>query len=405
MKNDNDTPQAREISINQGMSLHLKSTLAELPLFNAQKDSSAILSDIIKLFTKNPSLPGIITVSGGRFGGFISRRKLFEHISKKYSLEIFSHRPVSLFIDSINDYSYLTLPSSMAIVEAVPLLLERPKDSFQEPILVESENGDYRILDTYQLIIAHSKINTLALNALNEAMEFKTDMLNMAAHDLKNPLGTINNLSKLTLAFLDRKEGDIYEMLTQIRQLAEHMQELVMELLNSTVIESGKMLLKKQVIDFGELVNALVYQSKPAAENKNQAINTSIASKEPLYVIGDMIKLREACDNLISNAIKYSPLEGVIEIMLDSNGSMAVFSVKDQGPGLSQQDKEKLFCKFQRLSAQPTNGESSTGLGLFIAKQIVDLHEGRIVVESEPGKGARFSIEIPITVPEPELTE
>mgnify|MGYP000995755520 FL=1 len=77
MKNDNDTPQAREISINQGMSLHLKSTLAELPLFNAQKDSSAILSDIIKLFTKNPSLPGIITVSGGRFGGFISRRKLF----------------------------------------------------------------------------------------------------------------------------------------------------------------------------------------------------------------------------------------------------------------------------------------------------------------------------------------
>jgi signal transduction histidine kinase len=111
---------------------------------------------------------------------------------------------------------------------------------------------------------------------------------------------------------------------------------------------------------------------------------------------GDHDRLREAVDNLVSNAIKYSPPGAGIDISLDRDDGHASIKVRDRGPGLSPEDMGRLFGRFQRLSAKPTGGESSTGLGLSITKQIVDLHGGTIKVSSDgPGTGSTFEIVLP----------
>jgi signal transduction histidine kinase len=108
--------------------------------------------------------------------------------------------------------------------------------------------------------------------------------------------------------------------------------------------------------------------------------------------------LREAVDNLVSNAIKYTPLGGRMELSMSVDDRGIAIRVKDEGPGLSQEDLSRLFGRFQRLSARPTGGESSTGLGLSIVKRIVELHGGTVGAESAgPGQGATFIIRLPAT--------
>ena len=109
----------------------------------------------------------------------------------------------------------------------------------------------------------------------------------------------------------------------------------------------------------------------------------------------DKFWFREAIDNLISNAIKYSPKKSEIKVRLESNYNDIKLSITDNGPGFTDDDKSKLFAKFQRLSAKPTAGESSTGLGLFIVKQIIDKHKFSIELDSKQNEGSSFQITIP----------
>ena len=114
----------------------------------------------------------------------------------------------------------------------------------------------------------------------------------------------------------------------------------------------------------------------------------------------DETRIREAFDNLVSNAIKFSPAHTEVNVVIEqkqlADKKRFVFKVVDQGPGLTEEDKAHVFGIYQRLSARPTAGEISTGLGLSIVKQMVELHQGRVWVESEAGQGATFAIELPL---------
>jgi signal transduction histidine kinase len=111
-------------------------------------------------------------------------------------------------------------------------------------------------------------------------------------------------------------------------------------------------------------------------------------------VMADFERLREAMDNVVSNAVKYSPLDQPIHISLEKADRKVRFLVRDEGPGLTRDDKKRLFGRFQRLSAQPTGGESSNGLGLSIVKQIIELHGGNVSAKSRVGRGTTFIIEL-----------
>ncbi len=380
--------------------VHLKSTLKDLQIFDASFNENSSINEIIDHFINNPELPGVIIENQDDILALISRNDFFFEYGLPFRREIYAQRKMKFFLTSNSISKGIKLQSNMEIVLAVAELLNIHNHPLDSPIIVELDNGRHRVLDGYQLVMANSQINLIAIQALNEANETKTDMLNMAAHDLKNPLNAILGFSKLLMSEEEIGREEYLENVDCIYKSAEHMLKLVMELLNTSVIESGKIQLKKQYIELSDLVSAIIYHFKLAASEKNQTIVYNYNYEDSCYIFADSLKIRESIDNLVSNAIKYSPFHSEITINLYEENHYTYLTVGDKGPGISDEDLSKLFGKFQRLTAQPTAGESSTGLGLYIAKQIIELHDGEIIVESKLGEGSKFTIKLPSVDPD-----
>ena len=169
---------------------------------------------------------------------------------------------------------------------------------------------------------------------------------------------------------------------------------LLGDLLNISAIESGKLDLQVKTGSFKKLVEERVRMYQVMADKKNLATHLDI--EEMAEFSFDPNRISQVIDNLLSNAIKFSPPGKDIYIWLGQKNGQAKFSVRDQGPGISPEDQDKLFKHFQKLKARPTADESSHGLGLAIAKKMVEAHKGKITVESQPGSGATFSFFIPL---------
>lgn len=218
-------------------------------------------------------------------------------------------------------------------------------------------------------------------------------ILNTTAHDLKNPLTTIP-----VRADLIKMKKDNHEMVDtlcdQIKIASLNMVRIIDELLQVGSIEAGKIHLMLIKVNVSFLVSNVVSMNQPLAERKNQTLHFSY--EKDLYVNADEGKLTEIIDNLINNAIKYSAPGKQIYIRVKELAGKVLIEVQDEGLGLTQEDKGKLYQRFTRLSAQPTGGENSTGLGLSIVKVLVEAHDGTIRAESEgKDKGCKFIVELP----------
>ncbi len=232
---------------------------------------------------------------------------------------------------------------------------------------------------------------------LRRANRFKTEILGTIAHDLKNPLGVIMGRSEMLSDFLGMQplpEAQVRDQIRHVRDSAKRLTGMVDSLISDAMNDALDITVRREPLDLLGLVGDVVEANRPLADRKNQAI--SITGPDSVTACGDQDRLWEAVDNLVSNAIKYTPPGGSVRIELERAGTNSLVHVRDTGPGLSPEDVGRVFGRFQRLSAKPTGGESSTGLGLSIAKRIVDLHRGRISAESAgPGHGATFTISIP----------
>jgi signal transduction histidine kinase len=189
-------------------------------------------------------------------------------------------------------------------------------------------------------------------------------------------------------------EAQVRDQIRHVRDSAKRLTGMVDSLISDAMNDALDITVRREPLDLAALVADVVEANRPLADRKNQSI--SISGPDSLMTCGDQDRLWEAVDNLVSNAIKYTPSSGSVEIALAREGTNSVVRVRDNGPGLSPEDVGRVFGRFQRLSAKPTGGETSTGLGLSIAKRIVDLHRGRISAESAgPGQGATFTISLP----------
>jgi signal transduction histidine kinase/ligand-binding sensor domain-containing protein len=227
---------------------------------------------------------------------------------------------------------------------------------------------------------------------LTEANNAKSQLLSFVAHDLKTPLITINSIAQEIKTFEVDKHFRGY--LDLVEQNSKRIITLISEILNITAIESGKFQFKMEPINIADIAGLVVDGYQIHAQRKEQVLKYNVDGHEHCTVLADSGKLQEAMENLVNNAIKYSPRGAEINVNVVRNNGTIRFSVNDQGPGISAQEKEQLFKKFTVLSAKPTGGEIATGLGLAIVKEIVEAHKGKIYVESEPPKGSTFIIEL-----------
>ncbi|MDD5237868.1 MAG: PAS domain-containing sensor histidine kinase [Candidatus Omnitrophica bacterium] len=212
------------------------------------------------------------------------------------------------------------------------------------------------------------------------------------SHEFKNPLCIIReSLSGILDGLLGHVEEDQRIMLESAVKSTNRLIRLVTDLLDVTKIEAGKMKLKKERIDIAALVNEVIADNNADISKKNLTLEKNFSSNTG-FILADSDKLTEVIINLLSNAVKYTPDGGRLTIALSGSNKNIRFEISDSGPGIAKQDFYKLFDKFERLTAERQEG---TGLGLSITKDIIELHKGKIWVESEVGKGSKFIFTLP----------
>lgn len=219
----------------------------------------------------------------------------------------------------------------------------------------------------------------------------KNEFLGIAAHDLKNPLTTI-----ILGADVMQATGPAPHHESAIRGIISagtRMRDLITQLLDANAIEEGRYISQMERCDLAALAAEGAAHNRAAADRKQIELLLELPGELP--VRADRKAVVQILDNLVSNAVKYSPPQTVVRIRGLREAGQCGVAVADQGPGLSAEDQKKLFGKFVRLSAKPTGGESSNGLGLSIVKKLAEAMQGSVRCESQLGAGATFSVRLP----------
>jgi len=222
----------------------------------------------------------------------------------------------------------------------------------------------------------------------------KNKFLGIAAHDLRSPLNTITLVSEgIASGDLETCPPELKPWIRKISTSARHMTELIEAFLDVTALESGRLLPAPTSFPVAAVLEPLASLLQPRLDGKDQRLE--VEAPAGLLVLADASHLRQILDNLLSNASKFSPREALIRLSVHQEGAAVRFTVADQGPGLTPDDQARLFRRFAKLSARPTAGEASSGLGLSIVKHLVDANGGRIWAGNLPEGGCAFHVELP----------
>jgi two-component system, sensor histidine kinase and response regulator len=236
----------------------------------------------------------------------------------------------------------------------------------------------------------------LLVDQLSKANAAKNRFLGMAAHDLRNPLASIRGLAEfLRDGVVGDMTPDQLDLINTIHTASQSMLRMVNELLDVATIESGELKIVPERHNLCELIEKSVFLANIEAAKKKTHIDFSRPTGAPDAWL-DAAKIQQVVDNLLSNAVKYSPPGSRITVEYRWDSRQLSFGVKDQGPGIPDDERDKLFKDFGRLSVKPTGGEKSTGLGLAICRKIIDAHNGTIVAENLTGRGCEFRVTLPV---------
>ncbi|HYS42545.1 MAG TPA: ATP-binding protein [Geobacteraceae bacterium] len=254
----------------------------------------------------------------------------------------------------------------------------------------------------------------------DEANRAKSDFLANMSHELRTPLNSVIGFSEVLgdemFGHLNKKQRQYVD---NILTSGKHLLNLINDILDLSKVESGQMVLEPAVVNLRqELANSLTMLQEKALKH-NLKLSLDLPVEEEIKLIADSRKLKQIMFNLLSNALKFTPDGGAVSVRarkvlsskllvlssdlkpetfnLKPDGDFVEISVEDTGIGINKEDLPKLFKAFSQVSSPYTKEHKGTGLGLALTKRIVELHGGRVWVESEPGKGSRFTFSIPMT--------
>ena len=237
-----------------------------------------------------------------------------------------------------------------------------------------------------------------ALEEIEALQRSKADFYSMVTHDLRNPAGNVLVAARM---LLQGKGGTLTPRQEQLVQIAatagDKLLRLITDYLDFAKIDAGYLRLDREHTEVRELVRRAATAAEPQAGVKRQQFGLDLPMT-PVFGVLDAMKLEQALENLLSNAIKYTPDDGRIDLSLVSANGRARITVRDSGPGIDPALLSTLFAKYHRLPGDASRSTTGTGLGLLIAKEIVEGHGGRIEVESSgvAGEGTSFTIDVPL---------
>lgn len=231
---------------------------------------------------------------------------------------------------------------------------------------------------------------------VRELAKQKDEFLRVASHDLKSPLQAIQGASEILALFTEREHSspEMREFIAMINNRAEVMQRIIEDFLDCQALEDGQMRIECVPTDMAAVAREVVEGQVGTAKHKGIALSLIVAA--PLRLISvDRARVAQVLENLVGNAIKFGPADTSVIVRLSMVHDRLRCEVIDQGPGLTDEDLPKLFTRYARMSAQPTGGEISTGLGLAICRQLIEAHGGQIGAGNNEGRGATFWFEVP----------
>jgi signal transduction histidine kinase len=225
---------------------------------------------------------------------------------------------------------------------------------------------------------------------LKELNQEKNRLIRIVAHDLKNPLTSALTLSDILYKKSNFSSSDEKHSVSLIRRSLKRMQEMISKILDIKAIDAEKLNLEIESINVKQIIHYVVELFTSKAEKKHIRIQTEV---EEVYINVDRDYFIQILENLISNALKFSPMNTKVSIKTVEYMNTCLISVSDEGPGFKSKELQQLFLENKTFSTRPTNGESSNGLGLSIVKKYVDAMDGKVWCESVPEKGSTFYVE------------
>lgn len=248
----------------------------------------------------------------------------------------------------------------------------------------------YRLLDEYRKRWHYQEKSEL----MAQLEQLKSNFLSLVSHDLKTPIARIQGNAELALRASHVVPTEVKNNLESILNTTEDLGHTIETILDLTRIESAKMPLQKTSKDVNVTIKEVIASKMPMASEKGIEIQAKL---DPLFSIKFDVKLiQQVIANLVENAIKYSPENTIITLSSKEEGSWVKIEVTDQGAGIAPEDQEKVFSKFYRCGNPNTQKVKGTGLGLYLVKYFVELHNGMVELKSETGKGSTFTVALPV---------
>ncbi len=277
---------------------------------------------------------------------------------------------------------------------AVEELKQQVRDNMQVLAELEEKREELERLNL-ELNTRNHELNE-ANTRLRELSQMKEEFLALTTHDLRSPLAVISGvINFFTSGRLGELTPEQRKMVSMMERNTGSLIELVNDLLDASKLESGSLRLDPVSNDLHLLVAELTETMLPLAQEKEIELTTDLPADLP-HVRADRAKLRRILVNLLSNAVKFTGRGGHISFSAEANSDFVSVAVSDTGVGIAPEDLARLFDKYEQARSRATRSEKGTGLGLYITKQLVELHGGTITVESKPGKGSTFAFTLPI---------
>jgi signal transduction histidine kinase len=260
-----------------------------------------------------------------------------------------------------------------------------------------------RTQSTYELYEELARLNNELVTAQRELArtvgqlqrlnDYKDELLGMAAHDLRNPLNANAAFITFLLEDAETMNDDNLILLQRLRTNSNYMLKLVESVLDFSAIQSGHVRLQKEDTRIDELARGVVETMRIIADAKHVEVRYIASHDLPVMRI-DRVKMTQALQNLVSNAVQYSPSDSVVELRANATGGGVTLEVEDHGPGIPAEEIPELFKPFTRLSTATVSRQRSVGLGLAITKRMIEAHGGTIDVRSEVGRGSTFVVQL-----------